>query len=65
MREIERMWTPDVNGEFTILRSKVWEETTAVEFALYLRDPSFLENFPASPDYGYIIELFDEQTNVK
>ena len=65
MREIERMWTPDVNGEFTILRSKVWEETTAVEFALYLRDPAFLENFPASPDYGYIIELFDEQTNVK
>ena len=65
MREIERMWTPDVNGEFTILRSKVWEETTAVEFALYLRDPAFLENFPASPDYGYIIELFDEQSSMK
>ena len=65
MREIERMWTPDVNGEFTILRSKVWEETTAVEFALYLRDPAFLEHFPASPDYGYIIELFDEQSSVK
>ena len=64
-REIDRMRTQDVNGEFTILRSKVWEETTAVEFALYLRDPAFLEHFPASPDYGYIIELFDEQTNVK
>ncbi len=65
MRESERMWTPDVNGEFTILRSKVWEETTAVEFALYLRNPAFLEHFPASPDYGYIIELFDEQSAVK
>ena len=64
-QEIERMWTPDVNGEFSILRSKVWETTTAVEFALYLRDPAFLENFPASPDYGYIIELFDEQSPVK
>lgn len=64
-REIERMWTPEVNGEFSILRSKVWDDTTAVELALYLRDPAFLENFPASPDYGYIIELFDEQTGVK
>jgi hypothetical protein len=64
-QEIERMWTPDVNGEFSILRSKVWETTTAVEFALYLRDPAFLENFPASPDYGYVIELFDEQSSVK
>lgn len=64
-QEIERMWTPEVNGEFSILRSKVWETTTAVEFAMYLRDPAFLENFPASPDYGYIIELFDEQSSIK
>ena len=64
-REIDRMWTPDVNGEFSILRSEVWGETTAVEFALYLRDPAFLKSFPASPDYGYILELFDEQSAVK
>ncbi len=65
MREIERMRASDVNGEFSILRTNQWDETTAVEFALYLRDPAFLENFPASPDYGYIIELFDEQSAVK
>ena len=65
MREIDRMWTPEVNGEFSVLRSKLWDETTAVELALYLRDPAFLENFPASPDYGYVIELFDEQSAVK
>ena len=64
-RESERMRTSDLNGEFHILRSTVWDETTAVEFALYLRDPAFLEHFPASPDYGYVIELFDEQSAVK
>ena len=65
MREIERIWTPEVNGEFSVLRSKLWDETTAVELALYLRDPAFLENFPVSPDYGYVIELFDEQSSIK
>ena len=64
-REIDRMRASDVNGEFSILRTNQWDETTAVEFALYLRDPTFLEHFPASPDYGYIIELFDEQSSVK
>ena len=65
LREIERMRTPEMNGEFSVSRSKIRDATTAVELALYLRDPAFLNNFPASPDCGYIIELFDEQSAVK
>lgn len=36
-----------------------------VTFGAHLYDPSFLDSFPDSPDFGYLIELFGEKSCVK
>ena len=37
----------------------------AVTFSAHLYDPSFLDTFPDNPDFGYLIELFGEESCVK
>lgn len=36
-----------------------------VTFCALMWDPSFLDDFPDNPDYGYIISLYDEESCIK
>lgn len=64
--EIDRMLAAGVEGvDFGITTESDADGTQRVNFFALMHDPSFLNNFPDSEQYGYFIALYDETSHVK